>query len=171
MRTMRRYCQALRGRSRGQALLETALSLPFVMALVMGVIDLGFVLYAHVQVAAAAMEGARAGSLTYGDLAAGCATNDSARLAAVRKAIYDPLATPPTSALGRLNPTSPNFDVNSLTYVQVDYESPCSSGNTIRSGEKMKVTVRYDQPVLFSFLPGVNLGKVRVTSSTWIRIQ
>ena len=48
---------------RGQSLTEFALALPIVSMIFMGIIDFGFVLYGHVQVAGAAAEGARAASL------------------------------------------------------------------------------------------------------------
>ena len=47
----------------GQSLVELALTLPILVLLLMGLIELGLILYAHVQVANAAREGARAASL------------------------------------------------------------------------------------------------------------
>ncbi|MBK9710494.1 MAG: pilus assembly protein [Kouleothrix sp.] len=49
--------------SRGQSLVETALLLPLLIVLLFGVVEFGFFLYAHVQVANAARESARAASL------------------------------------------------------------------------------------------------------------
>jgi hypothetical protein len=48
---------------RGQSLIETALLLPILALLLIGVIEFGLILYAHVQVANAAREAARAASL------------------------------------------------------------------------------------------------------------
>lgn len=48
---------------RGQALTELALLLPLLALLLVGLIEFGFLLYAHVQVSSAAHEGARAASL------------------------------------------------------------------------------------------------------------
>ena len=48
---------------RGQSLIETALLLPVLALLLIGVIEFGLILYAHVQVANAAREAARAASL------------------------------------------------------------------------------------------------------------
>jgi hypothetical protein len=56
MRYWRRY-------RRGQSLVEFALAVPLLAVLLLGVTEFGFVLYAHVQVANAAREAARAGSL------------------------------------------------------------------------------------------------------------
>jgi hypothetical protein len=47
----------------GQSLVETALLLPIVALLLIGVVEFGLILYAHVQVANAAREAARAASL------------------------------------------------------------------------------------------------------------
>lgn len=48
---------------RGQSLVEIALIIPALLILFLGIAELGFYLYAHVQVANAAREGARYGSL------------------------------------------------------------------------------------------------------------
>jgi Flp pilus assembly protein TadG len=47
----------------GQSLVETALMLPLLTLLLMGLIEFGMILYAHVQVANAAREAARSASL------------------------------------------------------------------------------------------------------------
>ena len=52
--------------SSGQAAVEFAIALPLLAVVFLGVIEFGFLLYAHVQVANAAREGARAGSLYLG---------------------------------------------------------------------------------------------------------
>jgi Flp pilus assembly protein TadG len=54
---------ALYRRRRGQALTELALLMPFLALLLVGLIEFGFLLYAHIQVSSAAREGARAASL------------------------------------------------------------------------------------------------------------
>lgn len=54
--------EARRGQ-RGQALVETALMITVLTVLLMGLIEFGFILWAHVQVSNATREGARAGSL------------------------------------------------------------------------------------------------------------
>ena len=59
MLAIRRRCQR---RSRGQALVETALILPILLILVMGVIDIGRVIFAHVQLQEATHEGALYGA-------------------------------------------------------------------------------------------------------------
>ena len=47
----------------GQSLVEIALILPVILVLFLGLAEVAFILYAHVQVANAAREGARRGSL------------------------------------------------------------------------------------------------------------
>lgn len=51
---------------RGQSLIEFALAVPIIAVMLIGLAEFGFVLYAHVQVANAVREGARAGSLYLG---------------------------------------------------------------------------------------------------------
>ena len=53
----------IRHRVSAQALTELALVLPLLALIFVGVIELGFLLYTHVQVSTAAREGARAASL------------------------------------------------------------------------------------------------------------
>lgn len=48
---------------RGNSLVEVALALPVLLILFLGIVEVGFILLAHVQVANAAREGARQGSL------------------------------------------------------------------------------------------------------------
>jgi Flp pilus assembly protein TadG len=50
-------------RGRGQALAELALTMPLMAMIIVSLFDFGMVLYAHIQVANAAREGARAASL------------------------------------------------------------------------------------------------------------
>ena len=50
-------------RRQGQALVELALTLPLIAVILVSLFDFGMLLYAHIQVANAAREGARASSL------------------------------------------------------------------------------------------------------------
>jgi len=59
---IRHHCRQIK-RANGQSLVETALILPLLTLLLLGVVEFGLVLYAHVQVANAAREAARAASL------------------------------------------------------------------------------------------------------------
>jgi len=62
MRTFREPWKASAA-TRGQAVVETALLLPILLLLLIGIAEFGFILYAHVQVSNAAREAARAASL------------------------------------------------------------------------------------------------------------
>ncbi len=148
------------GQERGQSLVEFALTLPLLLLIVMGVVDLSFVLYAHIQIAAASGQGARAGSLFAGDLLQTRAVNESGREAAIRQAV--------ATTMGSLRTTSPNFDVGSD--VQVSYPER-DLANATGGGEKLTVSVRYRQPVWFDLLPGVASGAFPLSSSTTMRIQ
>jgi hypothetical protein len=55
--------QKRRFNERGTALVEVTLVLPVLLILFLGIVEVGFLLLAHVQVANAAREGARQGSL------------------------------------------------------------------------------------------------------------
>ena len=52
-----------RSMERGNSLVETALVLPSLLILFLGIVEVGFLLFSHVQVTNAAREGARYGSL------------------------------------------------------------------------------------------------------------
>lgn len=52
-----------RRRTRGQSLAEMALTLPLIAGMLVSLFDFGMLLYAHIQVANAAREGARASAL------------------------------------------------------------------------------------------------------------
>ncbi len=153
-------------REAGQSFIELALLIPLVLGLAMGVIDLGFVLYAHVQVAAASGEGALVGSryAVSGDAAdphVSTADNDNARNTAITNRVV--------AAMGRLNTTTPaNFTPSSD--ITVTYHN--SPGSLTRMGEDMTVRVQYRQRVLFDFLPRIiNNDYIVVSSSTRVRIE
>ncbi len=151
-------------RERGQSLVELALSIPLLLLIVMGVIEFGFVLYAHVQVAAASGQGARAGSLFSGDLLLTRDVNEANREAAIKQAV--------ASTMGALNTATPYF--NSDTDVQISYPERDTT-NVTGVGEKIVVEVHYRQPLRFHLLPdtipGVSSGYFQVGSGTTMRIQ
>lgn len=151
----------LRGRNSGQSFVELAMTLPLVMTLLMGVVDSGFVFYAHVQAAAACGEAANVGSRLTLDSTDTQAHNDAARNSAI--------VSTATGALGRLNPNLPNFDPTSSHYVEIAYQP---STSVDRIGEPISVTVRYRQKVLFNVLPGLlSGGYYEVSTTTQARIQ
>lgn len=157
------------GRSRGQSLVELAMTLPIMVMLVMGVIDVGFALYGSIQVAAASYEGARVGAVYGGDLSKTDAQNQSDRTTVVQNAIYNPSTH--TSAMGLLSTSSPNFNVATDVVVTFPGDTPPDPLNTTRKGMEMVVKVTYHQPVFFKLLPGTGSGLVDVTTTTKVRIQ
>ncbi len=169
MNVVRRWGRQTGKRSRGQSLVELAVVLPLMMTLIMGVIDFGWVLYANIQVAAASFEGARVGSLYKGDnLNKDLTANQNDRAGAVRAAIYNASASPPTSALGMLNKTDTNnFRVdNDVTVTYVG-----TALNAAGQGQEMTVKVSYHQPLWFSVLPGLHDGRFDVSTTTKVRVQ
>ncbi len=157
--------------SPGQSLVELALTMPLFLLLVMGIIDLGWVLYAHVQVAAASGVGARAGAYYPGDYTADISRNRQDREQVVRLAIVDTSTSPPSSALGLLSTSPPSFNLASDVTFFYPGGLPSDPANTPWHGEEMVVTVKYRQPVWFDFLPGISSGRIEVSSSTRVRIQ
>ena len=162
-------------RRRGQSLVELALITPIVLLLMMGVADLGFVLYAHVQVASAAGEGARVAAHYTGNASLPDVTsNDNARLGLVKKAVYDSTSTPTTSSLGRLRIGSPFFNIGSYAaYSASDdvwIQTNSNTGGITRRGEEVVVNVRYREPVLFGIIPGLSNMRFTVSSTSRVRI-
>ncbi|HEX2987892.1 MAG TPA: TadE/TadG family type IV pilus assembly protein [Chloroflexota bacterium] len=163
-------------REKGQSLVELALTLPVVLLLLTGVVDLGFVLYAHIQVASATGEASRVAAHFVGDATANCGNNDTARLTLVKKAVYDSTVSPATSSLGRLSPTSPYFGIGSYTAanagddVWIDGYAACGAGTETRSGQEMVVHVRYREPVLFGAIPGLSSMRFTLSSAARVRI-
>jgi Flp pilus assembly protein TadG len=166
-------------KSRGQSMVEMALVLPIIMVLLMGAVDFGFILYAHVQVAAAAGEGARVGALVLYNNEVNnpsLADHDAFRLARVKAAVV--------RAMGRLNTTTPYFRPNGLDGldntaarrldddIQITYDplNPLPSTNHVRTGNQMVVEVKYRQQLFFNIVPGVTGDFFQVSSRARIRI-
>jgi hypothetical protein len=164
-----RYCLAHRKAS-GQAVTELALILPIIILLLIGVIEFGFLLYAHVQVANAVREAARAASLYrstrfstfYGDAnppkCDGTITGWSLQQTVDQAVVYrklkndncpDANGTILYTALGLLNPTpaspSPMWQV---------VISPAQNGDTMPDvGQRATVTLTYPyRPLIVSNL-------------------
>ena len=157
---------------RGQSLVELALTLPLMTMILMGIIDLSFVLFAHVQVATAAREGARVASLFPGDFNLSADANDNARRTAVRKIIYD--SGTGSTAMGLLSTSLPSFDVTSDQYVRVEYDPVVAAdpiNNSARRGEDVIVTVTYKQRLWFDFLPTSIPDNMPVSTTVRMRIQ
>src|SRR5215208_6809247 len=122
-------------RASGQSLVETALILPMLALLLIGAVEFSFLLYAQVQVANAAREAARAGSLyrstryTYADTNKTCDVKGWSLQNVVDQAVVSRLplnagcrdsSAPVTStSLGRLDPAPASPDVIQVTISDV----------------------------------------------------
>ncbi len=140
-----------RTKQTGQAAVEMALTLPVLLLVLFGIIVSVFIFYAVIQVSNAAREGARAGSL-YRITYPGTGSSPTFTLLqqTVQKAVYDPSATPPISALGTLAISAGSFNVASD--VGVAYSGDATNP---RPGDIVTVTVnyRYTVPVVSQALP------------------
>ncbi len=151
--TTRGFARTARPRSKqtGQAAVEIALTLPVLLLVLFGIIVSVFIFYAVNQVSNAAREGARAGSLyriTYP--ATGSSPTFTLLQQTVQKAVYDPSASPPVSALGTLAVSTGSFNV--VSDVGVAYSGDATNP---RPGDIVTVTVnyRYTVPVVSQALP------------------
>ena len=169
--SFREYSQHTGRRSRqGQAAVETALILPALFVLLMGMIITGFTFYAVIQVTNAAREGARAGSLYRITQASSGLSLDQT----VRNAICN---STKTSALGYLTPpvTAPNcsstsFNVNgsdvTTSWVDVDSDTAVSSGDQVL----VQITYRYRIPIVSGFV-GAFGNPMVIVRSVMMEIQ
>jgi Flp pilus assembly protein TadG len=158
-----------RRRAQGQSLVETAMLLPLLSLMLIGIVEFGFLLYAHVQVANAAREAARAASLynstryTSGGLDSNNDPNCEWTLQqTIQQAIvYRALNTSGSSkgcpdssgsivytSLGRLS-TTVTYNI-AVTPAQSTY-----SGNTPTPGTTGTVTLTYpyQMPIISNLIP------------------
>lgn len=161
--------------SRGQSLVETALLLPLLIVLLFGVVEFGFFLYAHIQVANAAREAARAASLynstryvpwsdgstikTCEGSIEGWSLNQAVQQAIVNRGMATSGSNkgcPNTSgtivytSLGRL--TSTVVFTVTVSPAQSTYTSPSFSPTPGTTGT-VTLTYPYRLPILSNFLP------------------
>ncbi len=137
----------------GQAALLVALVLPILLVILAGIIIVGFIFYAHIQVSNAVRVGVRAGSVYWSTHPIdGLTFQDT-----VSKAIYNSATTPPQSALGSLPVTSSNLSIivehgvapaNSSKVPACTDTSPCA-------GDLVTATIIYSYtvPVVSVALP------------------
>ncbi len=92
--------------------------------------------------------------------------NDTARLAAVMNAVYNPLTGQTT--MGRLRTSDPYFEVDQD--VEVTY--PFAPSSVTRSGDDMIVSLTYRAPVWFRIIPGTGSGGTfQMTTSARVKIR
>jgi Flp pilus assembly protein TadG len=121
---------------RGNSLVETALVLPVLLVLFLGIVEVAFLLFAHVQVANATREGARLGSLCR--LHANCDT------------LTDVVKTTVLGEAQFLNMTDADSGGNTAVVVQ-----PSSLAIAPAIGDPITVTVTYNHspPFVSNFVP------------------
>ena len=141
----------------GQAAVEIALLLPILLLILFGVIVTGFIFYAHIQVSNAIREGARAGSVYRIDHFNSSGTIlDLATV--VQNGVYNPSATPPSSALGFLPTASSNYNLACEIRRQAEsYASAytCTGITDPHPGDHVQATIIYSYtvPVISVMLP------------------
>jgi Flp pilus assembly protein TadG len=162
-----RWCYGFREkRAGGQSLVEVALILPMLALLLIGTVEFGFLLYAQVQVANAAREAARAGSLyrstryTYTDIGKNCdgsiagwSLQNVVDQAVVTRPLDaqgcpDTSAAPTYTSLGQLDPAPASPDVIQVTISDVQdttfwTTSQVSDDSMPNAGTRATVTVVY----------------------------
>lgn len=162
---------------KGQSLVELALTLPLVALLMMGVVNIGFILHAHTQVAAAAGVGARVAAAFKADATESVTQddNDLARVTAVRNAIRESMSGLNIgSGSGWSEATDVQFSYS--VYVPPAIPPPAVTppspyvARTRSNGGEVKVFVQYSQPVIFPIIPGFLAPKFLVSSSSLVRL-
>lgn len=164
----------LRRSRRGQSLVESALILPVLLTMTLGLIDVGFTFFAYIQVINSSREGARAASqyqyLHNSPSSIGSAysssQNDSNRgygAGGVNPVYADNAQASARRAVGRLDPSR-------LT-VTVSYPESLSGANPSRSGQPVKVSVTYPYtlPVVSTFGFGAPTITLRSSTTKMIR--
>ncbi len=121
---------------RGSSLVEVALVLPVLLVLFLGIVEVAFLLFAHVQVANAAREGARSGSLC--------------RLHANCDSLTDVVKTTVLGEAQFLDMTDADSGGNTAVVVQ-----PSSLSSVPAMGDPITVTVTYNHspPFVSNYVP------------------
>ncbi len=125
---------------RGQSLVEITLILPVILILFLGIAEVGFLLFSHVQVANATREGARYGSL--------CRLHENC-LGSTNPNYADLIEVVESAVIAEAQTL--NMDLNTNTTVNVE---PLLTANPA-VGSPITVTVTYDHASLFvsNFVP------------------
>ena len=129
--------------ARGQATLELALTLPLVITLIMGILELGVAFNAYNTLTSAAREGARSGAIYLYDSTLSQSDNDTARAAAVRAAVV--------ANMGILKTASPYFDSSSDISIRYVHDPSLPNLDT-REGDLVTVQVVYQYQPLSALL-------------------
>ncbi|OLD91543.1 MAG: hypothetical protein AUG96_00545 [Chloroflexi bacterium 13_1_20CM_4_66_15] len=163
-------------RSRGQAIVETALLLPILMLLVMGTADLGRVFYYSIAVTNAAREAARQG--TYFDPISNSNAYDTYDLvlAAARNEVpADVTLDYPTGSPSHCLTGSPSsWRVYYPTQPNAGYVYICFDGNDSQSSpaqQTIQVNILYNFSPVTPLAGVVGADLVQVVASTTMQVQ
>lgn len=138
---------ASRHGSKGQALVEFALTVPLLLIIMLGSLEIGFLINGHIMLANAVREGTRAASLGQ------TLPNVNARI---------------INLSGRLNVTGSNITTqkssdNGTTWVTMTIPSGGGSGtetstsyNSAEAGNLIRITVQVPYQQITNFIPGLN---------------
>lgn len=160
-----------RNGERGQSALETALTLPLVFTLIMGVLELGVAFNAYTTLVSAAREGARAGAVYLYDSAYSQTANDQNRESGIGTVTpyTDNIRDTVASSLGILSNSLPAFDKNSD--VTISYAPPPGATRLLqtRKGELVSVRVVYRHSLMTQLL--ANQSAITMTAQATARIE
>jgi Flp pilus assembly protein TadG len=154
-----------RRRHRGQSMAEFALILTPLMVVLLGIMQMGFVMNAYVTLSNAAREGARSASVYLYDRTLDKATNDANRLTVARSTI--------DSSMGLLKNTAPQFASSDMV---LSYSLPSGvSENDPRTGQYVTIRLTYHLdlmiPLISSFMPKDSGGRLPMTSEVTMVIN
>jgi len=138
------------GEERGAVIVELALILPFLVILLLGIMDMGLILREHQLVQNAAREGARLSILPQNQVAP---FNPSASLSTIKQRVVDYMA-------------QSNITITTAQ-VQIDQAHPITVGSITEYGSK--VTVTYTRSLFFPAAGYLPFGSVSLSGTATFR--
>jgi Flp pilus assembly protein TadG len=154
-----------RGRHRGQSMAEFALILTPLMVVLLGIMQMGFVMNAYVTLSNAAREGARSASVYLYNRTLDKPTNDANRLTVARSSV--------DSSMGLLKKTAPQFASSDMV---LSYSLPSGVAESDpRTGQYVTIRLTYHLdliiPLISSFMPKDGGGRLPMTSEVTMVIN
>lgn len=141
---------ALRGASRGQAMVEFAAVLLPLILIVVGIIQFGFLFAAYVGVSNAAREGARSGTIYVYNPQLTQSANDAARCSVILATSQQSLDTGvPGQFSGSCATSAGGGDL------AISYPDAATCTNQPRKGCRVRVQVTYRQPIFVPLIGGL----------------
>jgi hypothetical protein len=152
-------------RHRGQSMAEFALILTPLMLVLLGIMQMGFVMNAYVTLSNAAREGARSASVYLYDRTIDKATNDANRLTVSRSSV--------NSSMGLLKKTAPQFAPSDMV---LSYSLPSGvSESDPRTGQYVTIRLTYHLdlmiPLISSVLPKDGGGRLPMVAEVTMVIN